>query len=108
MINDKSRRSITKLLSFDTLLHYKFIVQFACERISKIGENLAKLQASRSQRRLDTSRRRASPGWMPVRRRTTPTVSPSWSVDVHDDDWAAERRQSNANYLQCAASCNGE
>ena len=45
VINDKSRGSIAKHLSFDGLLHYKFITQFGGERNFKIGEHLAKLQA---------------------------------------------------------------
>jgi len=45
MMNDKSRDSTAKQLSFDKLLHCKFINQFAGERIFKIGEHLAKLQA---------------------------------------------------------------
>jgi len=36
-----------KHLSFDGLLHYKFIIQFAGERMFKIGKHLAKLQAKR-------------------------------------------------------------
>jgi len=43
-INDK-QRSIAKHFSYDGLLYYKYIVQFAGERIFKIGEHLAKLQA---------------------------------------------------------------
>ena len=35
VINDKSQDSTAKLLSYDGLLHYKFIVQFAGERICK-------------------------------------------------------------------------
>jgi len=45
MMNDKSRDSTAKQLSFDKLLHCKFINQFAGERIFKIGEHLAQLQA---------------------------------------------------------------
>jgi len=45
VINDKSQGSTVKYLSCDGLLHYKFIIQFAGERIFKIGEHLAKLQA---------------------------------------------------------------
>jgi len=45
VINDKSEGSTAKHLSCDGLLHYKFIIQFAGERISKIGEHLAMLQA---------------------------------------------------------------
>jgi len=44
-INDKSQRSIAEHLSYDGLLYYKYIVQFAGDRIFKIGEHLAKLQA---------------------------------------------------------------
>ena len=46
-MNDKSRDSTTKQLSCDGLLHCKFISQFGGERIFKIGEHLAKLQAKR-------------------------------------------------------------
>jgi len=45
VINDKSQGSIAKHLSWDGLLYYKFITQFANERTFKIGEHLAKLQA---------------------------------------------------------------
>jgi len=45
VINNKSQRSIAKHLSHDGLLHYKYIIQFAGERIFKICEHLAKLQA---------------------------------------------------------------
>jgi len=45
MMNDKSRDSTAKQLNCDGLLHCKFINQFAGERIFKIGEHLAKLQA---------------------------------------------------------------
>jgi len=45
VINDKSQGSIAKHLSYDKLLHYKFIIQFAGERISEIDQHLAKLQA---------------------------------------------------------------
>jgi len=44
-INDKSQDSIAKHLSFDGLLHCTFITQFSGERIFKIGEYLAKIQA---------------------------------------------------------------
>jgi len=37
--------SIAKHLMVDELLHYTFIIQSAGERIFKIGEHLAKLQA---------------------------------------------------------------
>ena len=47
VINDKSQGSIDKHLRCDELLHYKFIIQFAGERIFKIGEHLAKLQPYR-------------------------------------------------------------
>ena len=46
VINEKSQDSTAKHLSFDGLLHCKFITQFAGERISKIGQHLAKLQAN--------------------------------------------------------------
>ena len=45
VINDKSQGSIAKHLRCDELLYYTFIIQFAGERIFKIGEHLAKLQA---------------------------------------------------------------
>ena len=45
VINDESQGSIAKHLSWDGLLYYKFITQFATKRIFKIGEHLAKLQA---------------------------------------------------------------
>jgi len=47
VINDKSQDSIVKHLSNDEvcLLYYTFITQSAGERIFKIGEHLAKLQA---------------------------------------------------------------
>jgi len=44
-INDKSQGSTAKHLSYDELLHCKFIIQFAGERIFRIGEPLAKLRA---------------------------------------------------------------
>jgi len=44
-INDKSQDSIAKHLSYDGRLHYWYIIQFAAERIFKIDEHLAKLQA---------------------------------------------------------------
>ena len=37
--------SIVKHLSCDALLHYKYVIQFTGERIYKIVEHLAKLQA---------------------------------------------------------------
>jgi len=43
--NDKSQGSIAKYLRCDELLCYTFIIQSAGERIYKIGEHLAKLQA---------------------------------------------------------------
>ena len=46
VMNDKSRDSTAMRLSCDGLLHCKFITQFAGERIFKIGEHLAKLQAT--------------------------------------------------------------
>jgi len=47
VINDKSqgRPSIATHLRSDNLLYYTFIIQSAGERIFKIGEHLAKLQA---------------------------------------------------------------
>jgi len=45
VINDKSQGSAAKHLSWDGLLHYKFISHFANKRIFKISEHLAKLQA---------------------------------------------------------------
>jgi len=45
VINDKSQGSIAKHLRNDELLYYAFITQFAGQRIFKIGEHLAKLQA---------------------------------------------------------------
>jgi len=44
-INDESQGSIAKNLSCDELLYYAFIIHSAGERIFKIGEHLAKLQA---------------------------------------------------------------
>ena len=32
----------------------------------------------------------------------------TWPVDVHDDNWAAERSQSNADHFECAASWHRE
>ena len=45
MINDKSQDGIARHLSYDGLLHYKFVNHCAGERILKIREHLAKLQA---------------------------------------------------------------
>jgi len=45
VINNKSQGSIAKHLRDDKLLYYTFITQSAGERIFKIGEQLAKLQA---------------------------------------------------------------
>jgi len=45
VINNKSQGSIAKHLRDDELLYYTFITQSAGERIFKIGEQLAKLQA---------------------------------------------------------------
>jgi len=45
VINDKSQGSVAKHLSWDGLLRYRFIIQFAGETIFKIGEHLSKLQA---------------------------------------------------------------
>ena len=44
-INDESQCSIAKHLRFDVLIYYTFITYSAGERIFKIGEDLAKLQA---------------------------------------------------------------
>ena len=46
VINDKSQDSTAKHLSYDWLLHYKFVSHCAGERIFKIREHLAKLQAT--------------------------------------------------------------
>jgi len=43
--NEKSQGSAAKHLMCDELLYYTFIIQSAGERIFKIGEHLAKLQA---------------------------------------------------------------
>jgi len=45
VINDKSQDSTSKHLSYDGLLHYKFVNHCASERIFKIREHLVKLQA---------------------------------------------------------------
>jgi len=45
VINDNSQYSIDKHLRNDKLLYYTFTTQSAGERIFKIGEHLAKLQA---------------------------------------------------------------
>ena len=45
VINDKSQDSTAKHLSYDGLLHCKFVSNHAGERIFKIREHLAKLQA---------------------------------------------------------------
>ena len=45
VINDKSQDSTAKHLSYDGLLHYKFVSHCAGKRILKIREHLAKLQA---------------------------------------------------------------
>jgi len=44
-INDKSQGSIATNLGRDELLYYTFVIHSAGERIFKIGEHLAKLQA---------------------------------------------------------------
>jgi len=44
-INDESQGNIAKNLKCDELLCYTFIIHSAGERIFKIGEHLAKLQA---------------------------------------------------------------
>jgi len=46
VINDKWQGSIAKHLRSDELLHCSFIIQYAGERMFKIGEHLAKLQAN--------------------------------------------------------------
>jgi len=43
--SDKSQDSTAKHLSYDGLLNYKFVSNCASERIFKIREHLAKLQA---------------------------------------------------------------
>jgi len=45
VINDKSQGSRAKHLRNDELFYYTFIIQSAGERIFKVGEHLAKLQA---------------------------------------------------------------
>ena len=45
VIYDKSQDSTVKHLSYDGLLHYKFVSHCAGERIFKIREHLAKLEA---------------------------------------------------------------
>ena len=45
VINDESQGSIVKNSRCDELLYYTFIIHSAGERIFKIGEHLAKLQA---------------------------------------------------------------
>jgi len=47
VINDKSQGNIAKQLRYDELLYCTFVTQSASERIFKIGEQLAKLQAKR-------------------------------------------------------------
>jgi len=47
VINDKSPGTIAKHLRCGDLLFYTFITQFAGERVFKIGEHLAKLQAKK-------------------------------------------------------------
>jgi len=44
-INHESQGSVAKNLRCDELLYYTFIMHSAGERIFKIGEHLAKLQA---------------------------------------------------------------
>jgi len=44
-INDESQSSIAKNFRCDESLYYTFIIHSAGERIFKIGEHLAKLQA---------------------------------------------------------------
>jgi len=45
VINDISQGSIAKHLKNEELLYYTLITQSASERVFKIGEHLAKLQA---------------------------------------------------------------
>jgi len=45
VINDKSQGRTAKHLKNDELVYYTFIIQSVGERIFKIGEHLAKLQA---------------------------------------------------------------
>jgi len=45
IINDKSQDSTAEHLRYDGLLQQKLIIQFAGERIFKIGEHFVKLQA---------------------------------------------------------------
>jgi len=45
VINNKSQCSIAKHLRNDELLYYTFVIQSVSERIFRIGEHLAKLQA---------------------------------------------------------------
>jgi len=47
VINDKSQGNIAKQLRCDELLYCTFVTQSASERIFKIAEQLAKLQAKR-------------------------------------------------------------
>jgi len=44
-MHDKSQSSIAMHISFDALLHYKVIIQFASERNFKISEQLATIEA---------------------------------------------------------------
>jgi len=44
-INDESQASIARNLRCDDLLYYTFIIHSTGERISQIGEHLAKLRA---------------------------------------------------------------
>ena len=48
VIDDISQGSIANRLSYDGLLHCKFIAQFDGERVFKIGEHLTKLQTRKS------------------------------------------------------------
>ena len=45
VIDDKSQYSTATHLSYDGLLHYKFVIHCAGKKFVKIGEHLAKLQA---------------------------------------------------------------
>ena len=50
VINDKSQDSTAKHLSYDGLLHYKYVSNYAGERIFKICEHLATLQGKMVER----------------------------------------------------------
>jgi len=48
VIDDKSQSGVAEHSSWGGLLHFKFTVQFAGERIFEIAEQLAKFQAKSS------------------------------------------------------------